>query len=54
MDEKVETLSTEAETGEAEVPVAPERGEGGAAALADWGFSAAEVERLRSAGLGHR
>jgi alpha-methylacyl-CoA racemase len=32
----------------------PERGEGGAAALADWGFSAAEVERLRSAGLGHR
>ena len=29
MDEKVETLSTEAETGEAEVPVAPERGEGG-------------------------
>jgi alpha-methylacyl-CoA racemase len=32
----------------------PERGEGGAAALADWGFSAAEVERLRSAGLGHK
>jgi alpha-methylacyl-CoA racemase len=32
----------------------PERGEGGAAALADWGFSAAEVERLRSAGLGHQ
>jgi transcription termination factor Rho len=28
MDEKVETLSTEAETGEAELPVAPERGEG--------------------------
>ena len=32
----------------------PERGEGGAAALADWGFSAAEVERLRSGGLGHK
>jgi alpha-methylacyl-CoA racemase len=32
----------------------PERGEGGAAALADWGFSAAEVERLRSRGLGHK
>jgi alpha-methylacyl-CoA racemase len=32
----------------------PERGEGGAAALADWGFSAAEVEGLRSAGLGHK
>jgi alpha-methylacyl-CoA racemase len=32
----------------------PERGEGGAAALADLGFSAAEVERLRSRGLGHK
>jgi alpha-methylacyl-CoA racemase len=32
----------------------PERGEGGLAALADWGFSDAEVERLRSAGLGHK
>ena len=32
----------------------PERGEGGAAALADWGFSASEVERLRSRGLGHQ
>jgi alpha-methylacyl-CoA racemase len=32
----------------------PERGEGGLAALADWGFSAAEVERLRSCGLGHK
>jgi alpha-methylacyl-CoA racemase len=32
----------------------PERGQGGLAALADWGFSAAEVERLRSAGLGHQ
>jgi alpha-methylacyl-CoA racemase len=32
----------------------PERGEEGLAALADWGFSAAEVERLRSAGLGHQ
>src|SRR4029078_1112267 len=29
MDEKVETLSTEAEKGETEVSVAPERGEGG-------------------------
>jgi alpha-methylacyl-CoA racemase len=32
----------------------PGRGEEGLAALADWGFSAAEVERLRSAGLGHK
>jgi alpha-methylacyl-CoA racemase len=32
----------------------PERGEGGLAALADWCFSDAEVERLRSAGLGHK
>jgi alpha-methylacyl-CoA racemase len=32
----------------------PERGEEGLAALADWGFSGAEVERLRSAGLGHK
>jgi alpha-methylacyl-CoA racemase len=32
----------------------PGRGEGGLAALADWGFSAAEVERLRSGGLGHK
>ncbi|MFL6572906.1 MAG: CaiB/BaiF CoA transferase family protein [Burkholderiales bacterium] len=32
----------------------PERGEEGLAALADWGFSASEVERLRSAGLGHK
>jgi alpha-methylacyl-CoA racemase len=32
----------------------PTRGEGGLAALADWGFSAAEVERLRSGGLGHK
>ncbi|MFL6564234.1 MAG: CaiB/BaiF CoA transferase family protein [Burkholderiales bacterium] len=31
-----------------------ERGEEGLAALADWGFSASEVERLRSAGLGHK
>ena len=30
----------------------PERGEGGAAALADWGFGAGEVKRLRSLGLG--
>jgi len=32
----------------------PERGEGGAAALADWGFSGAEVEALRSAGLAYK
>jgi alpha-methylacyl-CoA racemase len=32
----------------------PERGEGGRAALSDWGFSAAEVERLRSAGLAYK
>jgi alpha-methylacyl-CoA racemase len=32
----------------------PERGEGGLAALADWGFSTSEVERLRSRGLGHK
>jgi alpha-methylacyl-CoA racemase len=31
----------------------PERGEGGAAALADWGFGAGEVDKLRSLGLGH-
>ena len=30
----------------------PERGEGGRAALADWGFAAAEIERLESRGLG--
>jgi alpha-methylacyl-CoA racemase len=30
----------------------PERGEGGAEALAEWGFSAEEVNRLRSLGLG--
>jgi alpha-methylacyl-CoA racemase len=32
----------------------PGRGEEGLPALAEWGFSAAEVERLRSAGLGHK
>jgi alpha-methylacyl-CoA racemase len=32
----------------------PERGEGGRAALAEWGFSATEVERLRSAGLDYK
>jgi alpha-methylacyl-CoA racemase len=32
----------------------PERGEGGRAALADWGFSASEVERLRSGGLAYK
>jgi alpha-methylacyl-CoA racemase len=30
----------------------PERGEGGGAALADWGFDVAAVEKLRSLGLG--
>jgi alpha-methylacyl-CoA racemase len=30
----------------------PERGEGGAAALADWGFDAASVAKLQSLGLG--
>lgn len=30
----------------------PERGEGGAAALADWGFSGDDVARLKSQGLG--
>ncbi len=30
----------------------PERGEGGQSALADWGFAASEIERLRSLGLG--
>ena len=32
----------------------PERGAGGLEALADWGFSAAQVERLRLRGLGHK
>ena len=32
----------------------PERGEGGRAALADWGFAVTEIERLRSLGLGFR
>jgi alpha-methylacyl-CoA racemase len=32
----------------------PERGEGGAAALADWGFSAQDAERLRSGGLAYK
>jgi alpha-methylacyl-CoA racemase len=31
----------------------PERGAGGAQALADWGFSSVEIERLRAAGLGY-
>jgi alpha-methylacyl-CoA racemase len=30
----------------------PERGEGGAAALEEWGFDVAEIERLRALGLG--
>jgi alpha-methylacyl-CoA racemase len=30
----------------------PERGEGGAAALVEWGFDAAEIRRLRTLGLG--
>jgi alpha-methylacyl-CoA racemase len=32
----------------------PERGEGGRAALADWGFSGAEIEQLAALGLGFR
>jgi alpha-methylacyl-CoA racemase len=32
----------------------PERGEGGRAALHDWGFRAEEIERLRSLGLSYR
>ena len=32
----------------------PERGEGGRAALADWGFGTEEIERLESRGLGTR
>jgi alpha-methylacyl-CoA racemase len=32
----------------------PERGEDGVHALADWGFSKTEIERLRSRGLGTR
>jgi alpha-methylacyl-CoA racemase len=32
----------------------PERGEGGRAALQDWGFRAEEIERLRSSGLSYR
>jgi alpha-methylacyl-CoA racemase len=32
--------------------VPPERGALGRAALADWGFAAADLERMRSAGLG--
>ena len=29
----------------------PERGEGGAQALADWGFAAPEIQKLKSSGL---
>ena len=32
----------------------PERGEGGRAALADWGFAGGEIEQLESLGLGFR
>jgi len=32
----------------------PERGEGGRQALADWGFTESDVERLKSLGLGFR
>jgi alpha-methylacyl-CoA racemase len=32
----------------------PERGEGGAQALADWGFGAPDVDRLASLGLGFK
>ena len=31
----------------------PERGEGGAAALADWGFDAAALAKLQALGLGY-
>jgi hypothetical protein len=30
----------------------PERGEGGAAALSEWGFNAEELEKLAQLGLG--
>ncbi len=30
----------------------PERGEGGRAALADWGFQPSDVERMQQLGLG--
>ncbi|HYR35009.1 MAG TPA: CaiB/BaiF CoA-transferase family protein [Burkholderiales bacterium] len=39
-------------TGTAVPQTPPERGQGGRAALADWGFNAAEAERLESLGLG--
>jgi crotonobetainyl-CoA:carnitine CoA-transferase CaiB-like acyl-CoA transferase len=32
----------------------PERGEGGAQALQEWGFSKTELDALRSRGLGTR
>jgi alpha-methylacyl-CoA racemase len=35
-------------------PAPPERGQGGKAALADWGFDAADIKRLTSLGLGTR
>jgi alpha-methylacyl-CoA racemase len=34
--------------------VPPERGEGGLAALRDWGFGADDIKRLTSLGLGTR
>jgi alpha-methylacyl-CoA racemase len=39
-------------TGTAVPQPPPERGQGGRAALADWGFNAAETKRLESLGLG--
>ena len=35
-------------------PAPPERGQGGKAALTDWGFDAADIKRLTSLGLGTR
>ncbi|HYC91500.1 MAG TPA: CaiB/BaiF CoA-transferase family protein, partial [Thermoanaerobaculia bacterium] len=39
-------------SGPATPAVPPERGQGGRAALADWGFAPADIERLQSRGLG--
>jgi alpha-methylacyl-CoA racemase len=41
-------------TGSAVPQPPPERGQGGRAALADWGFNTAEAKRLESLGLGIR
>jgi alpha-methylacyl-CoA racemase len=32
----------------------PERGEGGAAALTEWGFDSGEIKKLASLGLGFK